>query len=65
MRIESYMKKYKVTQKQLGTILHINQAAINHKLKGRRKWSSLQALEIEKYTKGLVSRMDVLYPNNR
>ena len=65
MNLKTYMKKYKIRQKKLGSVLHLTQAAISHKFKGRRKWTADQALAIEKYTKGMVSRMEILYPNER
>ena len=65
MKLIKYMKKFKIRQKKLAEALKLTQGAVSHKMIGKRQWTPKQALEIEKYTKGLVSRMDVLYPNNR
>ena len=47
----------------MAKLLGITQGAISQKLKGIRKWTANDAKAIEKYTKGMVSRMEVLYPN--
>ena len=62
MNLKKYMKKFKIRQRQLAQILDLTQGAISHKIKNKRKWTTQEALAIEKYTKGLVSRMDILYP---
>uniref|UniRef100_A0A6M3JZ50 Putative antitoxin n=1 Tax=viral metagenome TaxID=1070528 RepID=A0A6M3JZ50_9ZZZZ len=63
MKIKAYMKKFKLRQKEMAKLLGITQGAISQKLKGIRKWTANDAKAIEKYTKGMVSRMEVLYPN--
>jgi len=65
MNLKKYMKSFKIRQKKLAEVLTLTQGAISHKILGKRQWTPKEALAIEKYTKGLVSRMDILYPNGK
>jgi len=63
MKLKKYMKDFKVRQRHLGAVLGITQGAISHKLSNRRPWKLKEAVLIERHTKGMVSRMEILYPN--
>ena len=65
MKLIKYMKEFKLRQHVLARILNINQGAVSHKILNKRKWTPTEAFIIERYTKGMVSRMEILYPNEK
>ena len=62
MQPRAYLKKYKIRQYQAARGIGLNYPAFNHKLLGKRRWTPAEAKAWEVWTKGMVSRMDVLYP---
>ena len=63
MKLIDYMKEYNLKQKDIAEVIHLKPASVSHKITGKRKWSTKDAILIEKFTKGMVSRMDILYPD--
>ena len=60
---KSYLKKFKIRQIRAAENLGLKPAAFNHKINGRRQWTPAEAKAWEVWTRGMVSRMDILYPD--
>ena len=62
MRLKDWKDQKQLKNKDLAASLDIDEGYVTHILKGDRRPSPELALKIEQLTKGMVSRMDVLYP---
>ena len=65
MKLSDYLKWTELRQQELAVIAGCTQGVISHLVRGRRTPSPRLALKIEKATDGHVTRMELLYPNEK
>jgi DNA-binding transcriptional regulator YdaS (Cro superfamily) len=63
MQPKDYLIRYSIKQKDAAQAIGLEQSAFNHKLHHKRRWTPEEAKAWETYTKGMVSRVDVLWPD--
>jgi len=65
MKINEYCKEKGLTQKTLAKELKITPAFLSQLINGHRNPSPAMALQIEQITKGAITRMELLYPEQQ
>lgn len=64
MNLKTWKEQQQMNNKELADLLKVDESYVSLILNGKRKGSPVFALAVEQITKGMVSRMDILYPED-
>jgi len=65
MELKWYCEKQKLRYKRLAELLGVTPSHVTQLINGKRRPSPELALKIEEVTQGAVTRMELLYPEDR
>jgi DNA-binding transcriptional regulator YdaS (Cro superfamily) len=63
--LSRWQKENRITNRALSVLIGVHESFITHINKGRRRPSAALALRIEQATNGAVTRMELLYPDQK
>jgi len=64
MLLREYIERYRITTSTLGRDLGVSRQCVSGIVSGKKKPSLALAKRIEQHTRGIVSRIDLLYPED-